>query len=204
MRYALGPPRLISREFRPSMPLASIVEPTLVAPEEGGACACMPAPEALDNDQAPRSAQLWILRSHCALTPRQLALAMMAVAGVSLLIAAAFWRLGATLVMPFACVETLALTLAYVMYARHAQDRDEVGLAGGLLTVRRRIAQRDQLDEFVAAWVQVVCDAPAGGLIEIRSGGRCVSVGQCLTPTQRMEAARAMQAALRPTNCVSN
>ena len=186
------------------MPLASVVEPTFAAPEAGAAAAHMPASGDIDLDQSGGALQHWTLRTNCALTPRQLALALAPVAGVSLLIAAAFWRLGATLVMPFACVETLALTLAYVMYARHAQDRDEVWLSGGLLTVRRRVAQSDQMEEFSAAWVQVVCDAPASDLIEIRSGGRCVHVGQGLAPAQRMEAARAMQMALRQTNCVSN
>jgi uncharacterized membrane protein len=122
---------------------------------------------------------------------------------VSLAVSTGFWWLGATWVLPFACVETLALVLAYVLYARRTLKRDEVTLTAKRLVVRRQHAGGERMEEWPLAWVQVACGVATDHLIEIRSAGRCVRVGQELTRAQRVDVARAIHLALRRTNDVS-
>lgn len=51
----------------------------------------------------------WLLRRNCAVSPKQLAWFYMSMCAVSMVIATAFWFQGATLVMPFAWLELLAV-----------------------------------------------------------------------------------------------
>ena len=71
----------------------------------------------------------WLLRRNCSMTPAQLVVFYLTLSAWSLAIAGAFWWRGATLVMPFAGIEILAVGAALLVYARHAGDRatDDVG-----------------------------------------------------------------------------
>ena len=129
---------------------------------------------------------------------------MVALASMSLLISAGFWQAGATMVAPFACVETLALALAYVMYARRALDREDILFSDQTCEIRQCRAGRVQKVEWPLAWVRVTCNEHTGHLIEIESGVRGVRVGHMVPAWRRLEVARAMTQALRQRNFVSN
>src|SRR3954453_16961502 len=73
----------------------------------------------------------WLLRRNCSMTPTQLVAFYLSLSAWSLAIAGAFWWRGATLVMPFAGVEILAVGAALLVYARHAGDRERVILSPG-------------------------------------------------------------------------
>ena len=77
----------------------------------------------------------WLLRRNCSMTPVQLIAFYLSLCAWSLAIAVAFWWYGATLVMPFASLELLAIGAALFVYARHAGDRERVILKPGRLTV---------------------------------------------------------------------
>jgi len=173
-------------------------------PDLGESEARCPEASGLDASQSPTTEKLWCLRSPCALSPVQLAMALAVAALVSLLISVGFWMVGATWVMPFACVETICLSLAFVMYARHTQDVEEVALVGSSLVIHQRWAGKVHVEEWPAAWVRVSCGFATGHLIEIRWGGRCVRVGKGLAWSQRLRAAQGMAQALRRMNDVSN
>src|SRR5438270_13892551 len=74
------------------------------------------------------SSAQWLLRRNCSMTPGQLVAFYVSLCAWSLAIAGAFWWRGATLVMPFAGIELLAVAAALVVYARHAGDRERVVL----------------------------------------------------------------------------
>lgn len=184
------------------MPSAPATTAADLAPVQAALPAVPDAGVPTDIDQSAWVERVWCLKANCALTPAQFAWRLAPLAAVSLAIGAAFWHMGATAVLPFACVETLALGVAYLMYARTTQDQDELRLTVSHLTVTRQRAGRIEVESFPRAWVQVLDQG--GRLIEIRSGGRRMVVGDGLNAIQRQETARDLQQALRRTNCVSN
>lgn len=141
----------------------------------------------------------WVLRRNCALTPRQLTVACLAVGGVALAIASLFWWLGATLIMPFACLEMLALGMALFVHARHVLDRETLLLRDGRLSLQRVCGGRSERVEFDAASVRVMARSD-GSLVELTGGGRQAVVGRLVAPALRMRLAGELRSALRGAN----
>jgi uncharacterized membrane protein len=144
----------------------------------------------------PGSVQ-WLLRRICSMTPLQLVALYLSLCVWSLAIAGAFWWRGATLVMPFASVEMLAIGVALFVYARHAGDRERVVLKPGRLTVECTLGRRTDHVEFAPAWVRV---EPAHGdrsLIEISGEGKRVAIGRFVRPELRRALADELRTALR-------
>ena len=140
---------------------------------------------------------LWHLKRPCSLTPAQLAWAYASLCAASLLVAAFFWFQGATLVMPFAWAELLALGAAFLLYARHAGDAEKIVLQGGQLVVELETAGRTQRAEFNREWVKVEPKDSDGSLIEVSGQGQLVRVGRHLRPELRPVLAREIRLALR-------
>jgi uncharacterized membrane protein len=139
----------------------------------------------------------WLLRRNCSMTPLQLVAFYLSLCAWSLAIAGAFWWRGATLVMPFASIEMLAIGVALFVYARHAGDRERIVLKPGRLTVECTLGQRTDRVEFAPAWVRV---EPAHGdrsLIEISGEGKRVAIGRFVRPELRRVLADELRAALR-------
>ena len=107
------------------------------------------------------------------MTPRQLCWMYALLSGVSLGISAVFWWQGATLVMPFAWVELLALGVAFVVYARHAADGEKIVLENATLVIELERAGRLQRSEFARDWVRVESTSAKESLLWCRGkGGR--------------------------------
>lgn len=139
----------------------------------------------------------WSLRRNCSVTPRQLGGAYLGLCLLSLGVALFFWWQGATLVLPFAVLELMAVALALLVHARHAADGECISLCGGRLVVEQETAGRVLRSEFVREWVRVEPRDDDGHLIEVRGGGRCVTVGRFLRPDLRPVLAREIRQALR-------
>ena len=116
---------------------------------------------------------------------------------VSLGIATFFWFQGATLIMPFAWAELLAVGAAFLVYARHARDGEKISLEGGQLVVELETAGRLQRAEFNREWVRVEPKDGDGSLIEVSGQGRSIRVGRHLRPELRPALAREIRFALR-------
>jgi uncharacterized membrane protein len=139
----------------------------------------------------------WLLRRNCSMTPLQLVAFYLSLCVWSLAIAGAFWWRGATLVMPYAGIELLAVGVALFVYARHAGDRERVVLEPGRLTVECTLGRHTDQIEFAPAWVRV---EPAHGdrsLIEISGEGKRVAIGRFVRPELRRALADELRAALR-------
>lgn len=139
----------------------------------------------------------WLLKRNCSVTPAQLLGLFMSLSVVSLGIATFFWFQGATLIMPFAWVELLAVGAAFMVYARHARDGEKISLQGGQLVVELEIAGRLQRAEFNREWVRVEPQDGDGSLIEVSGQGRTVRVGRHVRPELRAALAREIRYALR-------
>ncbi|MGZ8260406.1 MAG: DUF2244 domain-containing protein [Caldimonas sp.] len=145
----------------------------------------------------------WLLLRNCSLTPIQLLAFYLSLCVWSLAIAGAFWWRGATLVMPFASLELLAVGAALFVYARHTGDRERVVLQPGRLTVECRLGNRTDQVEFAPAWVRV---EPAHGdrsLIEISGEGKRVAIGRFVRPELRRALADELRSALRGSGVAS-
>jgi len=125
-------------------------------------------------------AVVWELRRNCSVSPKQLGSVFLMLSSVSLGVAGMFWMQGATLVLPFAVLEMTALAVAFVVYARHATDRERIVWREGCLTVECELAGRRESQAFQAHCVRVRSGDRRHRLIELQAEGRAVQVGRFL------------------------
>jgi uncharacterized membrane protein len=139
----------------------------------------------------------WRLLRNCSVTPVQLGWLYLSLCVVSLGIAAGFWLVGATMVMPFAWLELLAVGVAFLVYARHATDGERIVLQGSQLVVEQTNAGRVARAEFNREWVRVEPQRDDRSLIELSGQGRRVHVGRYIRPELRSVLAKEIRMALR-------
>ena len=139
----------------------------------------------------------WFLQRNCSVTPVQLAWLYVSLCVVSLGIGTVFWLHGATLVLPFAWIELVAVGAAFVAYARHAADGERISLQGRQLVVELENAGRLERAEFDREWVRVEPGAADRSLIEVSGRGRSVNVGRYVRPELRPALAQEIRRALR-------
>ena len=147
--------------------------------------------------QADSQGVQWLLQRNCSVTPGQLIGLFASLSVVSLGIATFFWFQGATLIMPFAWAELIAVGIAFTVYARHARDGEKILLHGGQLVVELQTAGRLERSEFNREWVRVEPKDGDGSLIEVSGQGRSVQVGRHIRPELRPALAREIRFALR-------
>jgi uncharacterized membrane protein len=146
--------------------------------------------------QATDNGLQWTLRRNCSVTPTQLWWTYGLLCVLSFAVAGFFWAQGATLILPFAVLELLAVGVAFLVYARHAVDREQIRVSSGLLVVEREVAGRVSRSEFPGPWVNVALSREAGQLIEVRSGARSERVGRYLRADLRPALAKELRRAL--------
>ncbi|HET6599306.1 MAG TPA: DUF2244 domain-containing protein [Burkholderiaceae bacterium] len=139
----------------------------------------------------------WLLRRNCSVTPRQMLVFFASLCIVSLSVATVCWMQGATLVMPFAWLELLAVGAALLAYARHATDSESIRLRPGRLTVEIACGRRIERAEFAPTWVRVEPEHGDGSLIELSGQGQRISVGRFVRPELRHQLADELRWALR-------
>lgn len=139
----------------------------------------------------------WFLQRNCSVSPVQLAWLYVSLCVLSLGIGTVFWWHGATLVLPFAWIELVAVGAAFVVYARHAADGERISLQGRQLVVELENAGRLERAEFDREWVRVEPSAADRSLIEVSGRGRSVNVGRYVRPELRPALAREIRMALR-------
>jgi uncharacterized membrane protein len=143
--------------------------------------------------------QEWLLKRNCSLAPRQLAVIFGSLAVVSLAIATAFASRGAWLVLPFACIEVLALGAAFVVYARHAADYERIVLCRDCLLVETCQAARLQREQCNPSGARVEYAGTKRELIGVVAAGRRIDVGRFVPESERPRLAKQLQRQLRGT-----
>lgn len=140
--------------------------------------------------------QEWVSKRNCALTPGQLAVLFGALAMLSLTIAV-FWAVnGAWVVVPFACIESLALVAAYLAYGRHAADFDRVVLEPDRVCVQAVSGPTARHFECMRRAVRVEYDGGRRALVRLVGRGNEIEVGRFLLDADRAELARELRATL--------
>ena len=120
----------------------------------------------------------WVLRLNCSLTPRQLCVAYGMVAVASLLISLAWALSGAWIVLPFAVIELLVLSVAFLAYARHATDHERITLLRDCVRVEVVKGTSSQATEFPRQWCRCGMDDSAYGMVRLESPKGAVQIGQ--------------------------
>lgn len=141
--------------------------------------------------------QEWLLKRNCSLTPGQLAWIFSGLAVVSMTIAGAFAAQGAWLVVPFACLEVLALGVAFVIYARHAADYERIVLSPDRLLVETCRGERLRQESWAPAWTRVQYTGARRELIGLVAAGRRVDVGRFVSEASRGDLARQLRRQLQ-------
>jgi uncharacterized membrane protein len=139
----------------------------------------------------------WFLGRNCSVTPAQLGWLYASLCVVTLAIGTLFWVQGAVLILPFAWLELAAVGVAFLLYARHAADREHILLSGRRLVVETENAGRLERAEFNRDWVRVEPAVDDRSLIEVSGQGRRVIVGRYVRPELRPQLAREIRRALR-------
>ena len=139
----------------------------------------------------------WLLKRNCSITPHQLLNFYASLCVLSLGIAGLFWAQGATLVMPFAWLELLAVGAALLLYSQHATDSENIRLQAGRLTVEHTSGRSTERAEFVPAWVRIEPEHGDGSLLELSGQGQRIAVGRFVRPELRPQLADELRWALR-------
>lgn len=139
----------------------------------------------------------WLLKRNCSVSPSQLGWLYASLCIVSLGIGGAFWLQGATLVLPFAWLELAAVGMAFVLYSRHATDRERIALQDGRLVIELENGGHVQRAEFAPRQVRIEPHDSDRSLIEVSGQGRSVRVGRYVRPELRAALAREIRMALR-------
>ena len=139
----------------------------------------------------------WLLKRNCSATPHQMMGLYASLCIVSLVIGTFFWLQGATLVMPFAWLEIVAIGAALLAYSRHATDRECIRLFRGRLTVEHVSGRHVERAEFSPAWIRIEPQHGDRSLIELSGQGQRIAVGRFVRPELRRQLADELRWALR-------
>lgn len=136
---------------------------------------------------APPAECTMMVRPNCSLSPAARYFSLCFIASVSFGIAVVFAWFGAWLILPFAGLEVGLLVWAFRQLACHADDYEKITIGDDRLLVESRDAEVVSRHEFNRHWARVVAVSDSSGArhIALRSHGRQVEVGKCLTPDAR-------------------
>ena len=113
------------------------------------------------------SEQEWILKRNCSITPRQMLRAYGALCGVSFAVACCFTWHGAWYVMCFALLEMTAVGAAFLVFGRHATDRERVALGEDCLLIEVIEAERARQFRLDPRWTRIESPAAYHRLIAL-------------------------------------
>ena len=119
----------------------------------------------------------WRFKRNCSVTPRQLAAMYALLCVMSLAVAGFFWSMGVRMVLPFTAIELTAVAMAFVVYARHATDRECIALSRHQLVIEQERAGRVSQVVFNREWVRMQERKSPRELIALTEGQRTLQCG---------------------------
>ena len=146
--------------------------------------------------QATGAPQQWLLKRNCSLSPAQLAGCFCALAAISMIIAVLFAANGAWPIMVFSFVEILALTLAFLVYGRHAADYERIVVDECGVVIETVCADRMQRVRLRPAWLKIEYEEQKRDLIRLAQGGQSLFVGKYVAQEQRKQLADELRSSL--------
>jgi len=120
----------------------------------------------------------WKLGRNCALTPKQLFIAMMALSLPSALIGLGFLLMGFDWIAFFSGMEILVIGAVFVSYARSAGDAEWISVSAEHVEIRMRNGTRETRKVFQRGLVTLSMSDRTDGLITLSESGRRIKVGR--------------------------
>jgi uncharacterized membrane protein len=146
--------------------------------------------------QETPSGKEWLLRRNCVLKPGQLAL-LMAIAGLlSLAVALGWGSQGVWWILPFALIEITGLTIAFLVYSRHAADLDRVVVGPKQVIVEVVNGSQVLRAQGQTEWARVVYQSGRKALIELRLPGQQLAFGRFVPDSERERLAKELAGAM--------
>jgi uncharacterized membrane protein len=143
--------------------------------------------------EAQSQQQTWLFKRNCALSPRQLAMWFGGLSLMSLSIATGFVAYGAWFVLIFACIEVIALGVAFVVYAKHAADYDRVIFSPSSVRVEKSEGGKVKQFHLEPSWLKVEYDGKSRSHVVLVSGVQRVTVGRFVPDSRLLELTKALR-----------
>lgn len=140
--------------------------------------------------------QEWVLKRNCSIAPRQLLAAYGVLCGLSVAIAGFFTWYGAWYVMGFSMLEMVLVGGAFLLFARHATDREYIALDRDWLLIELVEAEQAVSFRLDPRMARIEIPAAHHRLITIEERGIKVEVGRFLTYFKRQQFAQELRSAL--------
>lgn len=115
------------------------------------------------------------------------------VAGTSIFISLVFWAMGAPWILPFALMETLLLSVAFLWHARTRSDFDEVTCNERHVFVRQERWGRVKEHQFTRGLCRVYMTNSRRPLVRLDESGRSVDLGEWMLPQDRLSLCRQLK-----------
>ncbi|WP_256078859.1 DUF2244 domain-containing protein [Massilia sp. YIM B04103] len=145
----------------------------------------------------PLGQREWLLRRNCSLTPRQMGAAFAVLCLMSLAVAAIFIAQGVWQILLFTALELTAVAVAFLCYARHAADYEQIVLSQGSLLVRKVVGGREALIRLDPDFIRIEMPRQPGDLIHLHTREAEVAVGYFATEKKRRELANELRRELQ-------
>ena len=131
--------------------------------------------------------KIWLMKRNCSLTPRRLSQFYAALICFSLTVGIGFLVVGVWMIMIFTLIELSAVTLGFLIYARHALDFEEIRIEGTQLTIIKFIGYKTQQYQFNTRWTQVAAPAQGSKVFMLTSEKQTIELGQFLRSSQQQK-----------------
>lgn len=153
-----------------------------------------------DIDHELSTQKQFIVRRNQSLSWRGNKLFIYFMAVISLGIAGMFALNGLWLILPFAGLEILGLTLALYMCSLRCRDQEVVTIGDNLVTVEKGRQRPSEAWQFERAWLKLeLIKSPLQGhpsRLLIHSNGKQTEIGRCLTNDERKSLSDSLAKAL--------
>lgn len=135
----------------------------------------------------------WVLKRNCSIAPRQLARAFAILCAVSLTVALVFTVHGAWTILIFSVIELSAVGIAFLVYARHATDREYVAVLDDYLFVELTQAGKATRIKLDLRRARIEFPVARQALVGLESSGMRVEVGRFMSEWKRRDFARELE-----------
>ena len=138
----------------------------------------------------------FLLKRNCSISPKQLAVIFIVLGLISIFVGTFFYSLGATLILPFSCLEVLALTAAYFYNAVHANDYERLIVGSQHVYFKSKLGHKFSEETFLKSLARIL-PSDHFDLIKLSQGRRNIHFGKNihsrLIPALELEVRQALR-----------
>ena len=128
----------------------------------------------------------WQMKRNCALTPKQLLQCYGLLVCLSITVAVGFFLAGIWVIPIFTALELTAVTIGFLIYAKHALDYETIEIVDQRLIVRKFIGYQESIYEFNTQWAKIEPPMHGQKVFFISQSDQRVELGQFLRQEQQL------------------